>query len=194
MRTGSIFGALTLALGLLNTAATQQPASQPQAAPQPQPAATGMAAAPSPAAALGLYTYPSQGQTKDQQLLDEQQCYAWAKENTGIDPVAVRANPDSAAKAGAAKVDSVAAGAAVRGAARGAAGGAVVGAIAGDAGEGAAIGAVVGAVGGRRAKKSAQAQVAQQSAAANQQQVAALIETFKRAMKACLEGRGYTIQ
>jgi hypothetical protein len=183
MRTGFLFSALTMVFGLLNTAATQQ-----------QQQAPAMAATQSPAQAMGLITYPSQGQTKDQQLLDEQQCYGWAKENTGIDPAAVRANPDSAAKAGAAKVDSAAAGAAVRGAARGAAGGAIIGGITGDAGEGAAVGAVVGAVGGRRAKKSAEAQVAAQSAQANQQQVAQILDTFKRAMKVCLEGRGYTVQ
>jgi hypothetical protein len=95
-----------------------------------------------------MIVFPAQNQTKEQQLGDEQACYAWAIQNTGIDPAKVKANPDSAAKAAGAKMDSAATGAAVAGAARGAAGGAVVGAITGDAGEGAAVGAVVGAVGG----------------------------------------------
>ena len=94
------------------------------------------------AADLGLFVYPAKEQTKEQQTKDEQECYAWANEQSKVDPSAPKANSDSAAKAAQAKTDSATQGAAVGGAARGAAGGAVVGAIAGDAGTGAAIGAV----------------------------------------------------
>ena len=38
------------------------------------------------AASLGLSVYPSKGQSKEQQAKDEQECYQWAKEQTGIDP------------------------------------------------------------------------------------------------------------
>jgi hypothetical protein len=159
-----------------------------------QQAAPATAAAPLPSQALGMIVFPAQNQTKEQQLGDEQACYAWANQQTGIDPTKVTANTDSAARASGAKMDSAATGAAVGGAARGAAGGAVVGAITGDAGEGAAVGAVAGAVAGRRAKKQAVRQAEAAGAAQAQQQAAQKIDTFKKAMGACLEGKGYTIR
>src|SRR5262249_8980475 len=171
-----------LSLLALQSAVAQAPTAQPAAAPA------------SPANQLGLYAFPSNNQTKDQQLLDEQQCWGWAKEQTGIDPATLKANPDSAARATQAKTDSPTRGAAVGGAARGAAGGAAIGAIAGDAGTGAAIGAATGAIAGRRARKQASAQAAAHGAAASQQQLAQKIDTFKKPFTACLEGRGYSVK
>ena len=172
----------------------------PAASPPPAAAAPTAAGAPAAAtqtglaAALGLYVFPAKGQTPEQQAQDEQACYTWSKEQSGIDPATVKANPDSAMKAASAKVDTAAQGAAVRGAARGAAGGAVVGAIAGDAGTGAGVGAVVGAVGGRRAKKQAKKQAEQQAAQQANAWAAGQIETFNKGMTACLEGKGYTVK
>src|SRR5262245_40064790 len=53
-------------------------------------------AAPSPAAApkpasLGLVVYPGSGQDAAQQSKDEGECYAWARQQTGIDPTAAPA-------------------------------------------------------------------------------------------------------
>ena len=158
-------------------------------------ASRGMAQTPSPAAELGLFPYPAKNQTKEQQAADEKACYDWAGQQTGIDArAAANPNTEAAAAAAQAKVDSAATGAALKGAAAGAAGGAIVGGIAGDAGEGAAIGAVAGAVRGRRAKKQAEAQAAQQGAAAAKAQGNAQLETFKKAMGSCLEGKGYTVK
>lgn len=170
--------------------ATSRAIAQQSGAP---PAVPATAQAPSPAKALGLIVFPAQSQTAEQQLADEQACYAWANQQTGIDPTKVTANTDSAARASGAKMDSAATGAAVGGAARGAAGGAVVGAITGDAGEGAAVGAAVGAVAGRRAKKQAVRQAEQQGAQQAQAQAAQKINTFKKAMATCLQGKGYTV-
>ncbi|HKP31014.1 MAG TPA: glycine zipper domain-containing protein [Gemmatimonadales bacterium] len=155
----------------------------------------GFAQSASPAAQLGMFPFPAKNQTKDQQASDEKACYDWAGQQTGIDAVAA-ANPNTEAAAAAAQkqMDSAATGAAVKGAAAGAAGGAIVGAIAGDAGEGAAIGAVAGAVRGRRAKKQAEHQAAQQGAQAAKAQGNAQLETFKKAMGSCLEGKGYTVK
>jgi len=175
-----------ISLLAVRPAFTQQPAST-------APAVAG-APAPSPAQSLGLIVYPAQNQTKEQQLADEQSCYVWANQQTGIDPAKVKANPDSAAAAAGAKMDSAATGAAVGGAARGAVGGAAIGAIAGDAGTGAAVGAAAGAVRGRRAKKAAVSQAEQQGAAQANAQAAQLIDTFKKAMVACLEGKSYTVK
>ena len=143
---------------------------------------------------LGLFVYPAKGQSKDLQAKDEEACYQWAQQQTGISLAAGAPNTEAAGKAAAAKTDEATQGAAVAGAAKGAVVGVAIGAIAGDAGTGAAIGAVAGAVGGRRAKKQAVAQAekqgAAQASAANAQQV----ETFKKALGACLEGKGYTVK
>jgi hypothetical protein len=138
-----------------------------------------------PAAAQKPIVYPAKGQSAAQQQKDDSECYAWAKQTTGIDPAAVASTPPPQ-QTGAA----VGGGQRVRGAARGAAGGAAIGAIAGDAGQGAGIGAVVGTMAGGR-------QARQQQAAQNQQAVAQqqeLINTHSRAFSACMEGRGYTIK
>jgi hypothetical protein len=129
--------------------------------------------------------YPARGQSAQQQSQDEGQCYAWAKQSTGIDPAVVASSPPPQ------QTDpAVGGGQRVGGAARGAAGGAAIGAIAGDAGKGAAAGAVVGTIaGGRRAR---QQQAAQHQQAQAQQQGA--IQTYYRAYGACMEGRGYTIK
>jgi hypothetical protein len=166
----------------------------PAAAPAAPQATTSAAAQPGLAASLGLYVFPSKSQTPEQQGQDEQACYAWAKEQSGIDPVTVKANPDSAMKAAGAKADSATAGAGIKGAARGAAGGAVVGAIAGDAGTGAGVGAVVGVAAGRKAKKQAKKQAEQQAAAQSNEWAAQQIATFKKAFSACIEGKGYTVK
>ena len=128
--------------------------------------------------------YPAKGQSAQQQSQDEAQCYAWAKQATGIDPAVVASSPPPQ------QTGPAGGGQRVGGAARGAAGGAAVGAIAGDAGKGAAAGAVVGTMaGGRRAR---QQQAAQNQQAQAQQQGA--IQTYYRAYGACMEGRGYTIK
>jgi len=136
---------------------------------------------------LKLFVYPSKGQTKQQQKEDEFECYKWAVEQSGIDPLDLP-------KVAPVPVQSGPTGAGVVGAAKGAAAGAAIGAIAGDAGKGAAIGAVVGGLGGRRQGKQAQAQQNQQAqanAAASEQQTK---ETFIKAFSVCIEGKGYTVK
>jgi hypothetical protein len=122
---------------------TPAPANQPKpaakpapdpAAPKPPPppvTAEQAAAASATVGKLGLSVYPAKGQNKDQTVRDELACSDWAKQQTGIDPMTVAANTDSATEAGKKAADSAAGHAGVRGAARGAAAGAVVGAIAG---------------------------------------------------------------
>ena len=133
---------------------------------------------------LGVVPYPSKGQSSAQQNKDEGECYAWAKQQTGIDPVAVASAPPPSSG------PATGGGERVRGAARGAAGGAAVGAIAGDAGKGAAAGAVVGTMaGGRQARQNKQAKEQQA-----QQAQAATIQQFNKAFGACMEGRGYVVK
>ena len=131
--------------------------------------------------------YPSKGQTPQQQQKDEGECAAWAKQTTGVDPLAVAQS--QANQPGAPKPQ----GQRAAGAARGAAGGAAVGAIAGDAGKGAAVGAVAGTMaGGARQRRSASA--AQAQTQASQQQSQQALATYTRAYSACLEGRGYVVK
>jgi hypothetical protein len=174
--------------------AAQEPAPAPQAAPAAQAAAAPQAAPPKPAT-LGLFVYPGASQDAAKQGLDENECYGWARQQTGIDPTAP---PTQAAAAEAPK------GGAVKGAARGAAKGAAVGAISDerhigdegslDAGEGAAAGAAVGAAKGRRAQKKAGKQAEAQAQQTAQTQDAQKKDTFKKAWGACLEGRGYSVK
>lgn len=136
---------------------------------------------------LDLFIYPSKGQSKSQQKKDEVECYYWATEQSGIDPL-------NLPKVEAAPVQSGPTGGGARGAAKGAAAGAAIGAITGDAGEGAAVGAVVGGLSGRRAGKASQAQANQQAEANVAAQEQKMMDDFKKAFSVCIEGKGYTIK
>jgi hypothetical protein len=149
--------------------------------------------------------YPAKKQSPEQQKKDEGECNAWAKQNTGVDPVVLASTPTAPAPAAAPPPPSGPNGSRARGAARGAAAGAIIGEVANDdASQGAATGAAVGAVaaGSRQrrgeaaaqdqaAQQQQQQQAAQQQAEADKQQK---METYNRAYAACLEGRGYTIK
>jgi hypothetical protein len=136
---------------------------------------------------MKLYVFPSKEQSKQQQKADEFECYKWAMEQSGIDPL----NPP---KVEAAPVQSGPDGSAVVGAAKGAAAGVAIGAIAGDAGKGAAIGAVAGALAGRKAGKQAQSQQNQQAQANQAKAEQDLKDSFKKAFSVCIEGKGYTVK
>jgi len=164
------------------------------------------------AKSIGMFAYPRNNQNADQQQKDESECYASAKQNTGVDPQAAAPPAPSAESQQAAQKDAaqqsgkeVKKGGTAKGAAGGAAGGAAIGAIAGDAGTGAAIGATTGAIAVRRAQKkrekAAQQQAAQQTAQAQQQsqsqataQQQQKVDTFRRAFSACMDARGYSVK
>jgi hypothetical protein len=168
----------TLTLVLFNAASAQAPPAVPDTSKMTyNQISTG----------LKLYAYPSKNQSQQQQKADEFECYKWAIQQSGIDPL-------NLPKVEAAPAQTGPTGGAVKGAARGAAAGAAIGAISGDAGEGAAIGAVAGGASGRRKGKQAQAQQNQkaQADAANQQQE--MKNSFTKGFSACLEGKGYTIK
>jgi hypothetical protein len=172
-------------LAIAPVVAAQEPAPPPQLAPQPAP--------PKPAS-LSLFVYPGGGQDAAKQGQDENECYLWARGQTGIDPTA-------ATQVAAVEVPK---GGAAKGAARGAARGAAVGAVSDnrhigdegslDAGEGAAAGAAVGAAKGRRKQKKAEKQAQAQAQQAAQSQDAQKQDTFKKAWGACLEGRNYSVK
>jgi hypothetical protein len=136
-----------------------------------------------------LIVYPSQGQTAEQQARDQAECRTWAVQQAGYDPASPPPQPVA--------ITAAPQGGVVRGAARGAILGVTVGAIAGDAGKGAAAGAAGGAlIGGFRRidQQRANEQQQAQTQAQYQQQLSAQNQTYNRALSACLQGRGYTVQ
>jgi hypothetical protein len=138
-------------------------------------------------AAQSPIIYPAKGQSPKQQQTDTGECQVWAKQTTGVDPVALAQQGTTQPGAPPPKGERL------KGAAGGAAVGAAVGAVAGNAGKGAAIGAITGGTaGGMRQRRAKQAAAAQTQA--TQQQTSQQLATFNRAVAACMTGRGYTVQ
>ena len=63
-------------------------AAQTQTATAPPPAQP--AAPKTLAATIDVYVFPTEGQTPEQQSIDEAACYDWAVQNTGSDPFALQ--------------------------------------------------------------------------------------------------------
>jgi len=143
--------------------------------------------APIVSAQTDMFIYPGKGQNQAQQDKDRYECHSWAVQQTGFDPSRPQsANPQPAQQRQPSPPPVV------QGAARGAALGAVGGAITGNAGKGAAAGAAMGGmVGGfrRRDERMRQADVKADAASASSPGR----QAYMRAMSACLQGRGYTV-
>ena len=164
----------------------------------------------SPAQSIDMFAYPKNGQSSDQQLKDESECYGMSKQRTGIDPqkaapTGASAEEVQAAQKQAAENAQQVKGTRATGAARGAAGGAAIGAIAGNAGTGAGAGAVAGTMRGGASQRSANAQSQQKAAAQakadlekeHEQQTLAHkegLDSFQRAFSACMDARGYSVK
>jgi len=166
-------------------------------APPPRPVRV-VETAPPPERVTEVVAYPSQGQSPEQLDRDRYECHLWAFRQTGFDPsmpgvpphqrVVIHGPPPPPPGSG------VAAGAIT---------GAVLGAIIGgprDSGAAAAVGAIAGAaIGG--ASEAAQAQAARdaQDRAIAQAQARPpgqeeRANSYRRALTACLEGRGYSVR
>lgn len=151
---------------------------------------------PPPEQVTEVIAYPSQGQSPEQLDRDRYECHNWAVKQTGFDPsvpgvpphqrVVVRGPPPPSPGATAAA---------------GAVTGAVLGAIiAGpyNSGAGAAIGAIAGGAVGvaagqqqAQAAQEAEAHAVAHARAPGQEQRAG---AYRRALTACLEGRGYSVR
>ena len=163
----------------------------------PRPAPVTAAMAPD----SNVYFYPAPGRPAPvpaQQDRDRYECNAWAVRQTGFDPSLPNVPPHQ-------RVQVVAGGAPDgTGVAVGAVGGAVLGAAVSDpwhSGSGALIGAVAGAaIGGIvDAERADATDRATEAAAADANQVQAAVlerraQDYRRAMAACLEGRGYIVR
>jgi hypothetical protein len=138
-----------------------------------------------------VFVYPSNGQTPEQTDRDRYECHLWAVQQTGVDPSRADANPYERVVVQPANPPG-------SGTAVGAIGGAILGAlIAGprDAGAGLLIGGATGAIVGSAADASAQQQAHMTQQQINQSAAAgrARADSYRRALGACLQGRGYTI-
>ncbi|MFO1062094.1 MAG: YMGG-like glycine zipper-containing protein [Dongiaceae bacterium] len=141
-----------------------------------------------PALAQQLIIYPAQGQTQAQQDRDRFECHSWAVQQSGFDP---SMGGGGGSGSGSGSGSQPIAGGLLQGGARGAAVGAVGGAIAGNAGRGAAIGASTGALlgGMRRADQNRNRNSQRDSGNNNNNQR----DAYNRAMRACMQGRGYIV-
>jgi len=138
-----------------------------------------------------IFVYPARGQSPEQTDRDRYECHVWAVQTTGVDPSRADANPYERVVVQPANPPG-------SGTAVGAIGGAILGAlIAGprNAGAGLLVGGATGAIVGTAADASAQQQAQQTQAQINANAAAgrARADTYRRALGACLEGRGYTI-
>jgi len=192
-RRASIICLRLLLLFLVISLAACYPATYretPSASPTPSPST-------SPKTPITqVYFYPKQGQTTEQQSRDHYECYNWAMKQTGFDP-----SQSSIPSERRVKVvpmpppghDIVALAIA----------GAVLGALIGGpyhSGQGALIGAGSGALIGAASDASRQqyAEQMEEAYARSDQALDTRYEVkardFRRAMSACLEGRGYSVQ
>jgi len=150
-----------------------------------------------------LYVYPSNGQSDEQLADDRYECHRWAVKEAGFDPSLFdEVAPPRTIRVPVPQNESQ--GATGKGAIAGAVAGGVIGAHDGDVAEGAVIGAVVGTLIGAviedQGKSEARAQAeeeARQQAEELQRSKAELSlrrSNYRRALTACLDGRGYTVK
>ena len=180
---------LPLAVALLVSACYYYPAEQVITQPKPVPDEN-------ITAITQIYFYPNKGQSTDQQSRDHYACYNWAVDQTGFDPSASSIIPEQRVRVVPMPppgqdtiIMSIA--------------GAVLGALIGGphhAAQGAIIGAAGGAMAGAVSDISRQEAARQlEEAYANGNQARNVHKEkkaleFRRAMSACLEGRGYTVK
>jgi hypothetical protein len=166
-------------------------------------AVTGRAGEPAPSR---LFVYPANGQSQSQLAQDRYECHDWARRQSGFDPTSPPASVTSAplSTTRVPVAGNPSAGAMAKGTLAGAVVGGAVGAHNGDALGGAVLGAAVGNIAGgtiemngqlraeREARDRAREIAAQRDAA--DQALAMRRGDYRRAISACLEGRGYTVR
>lgn len=171
--------ALVLGLGGCVEAPPPRPAPPPVAYAGPPPNTT-------------VYAYPQNGQSADQQSRDRYECSLWAVHQTGFDPSAPNVPPE----------DRVVAAGPPRG--TGTAIGAIAGAVIGaaispewDRGAGAVFGGLTGAMIGSASDASREQQNEMEMSEQERQQAMAMAQKasdYRRALSACLSGRGYSVK
>lgn len=175
---------VVLVMGLTGCETTPQP--RPRPAPPPPPAYAG------PPPNTTVYAYPQNGQSADQQSRDRYECSLWAVQQTGFDPSAPNVPPQYRVVASGPPPGT--------GTAIGAIAGAVIGAAISpgwDRGAGMVFGGLTGAMIGTASDASRAQQNAMAMNAQERQQAAAMEQKasdYRRALSACLSGRGYSVK
>ena len=169
---------------------------EPPPRPEPPPHRVESSQPVAPAPSTQVYVYPTAGQSPEQLDRDRYECHTWAVKQSGFDPSQGQVAPHQQVQVVGMPppgTDVVA----------GATTGAVLGAVVsrpGNAGGGAIIGAVAGAVLGAASENAREQQVntIQHRYDQRDAQIAARLEQqasgYRRAIGACLEGRGYTVK
>jgi hypothetical protein len=162
------------------------PPPQARTSPPPEPVR--------PPPTTQVYVYPTSGQTADQLGRDRYECYLWGVKQTGFDPSQTSLAPSQ-------RVEVVPMPPSGTDTAAGAITGAIVGAaVARDAAAGAIGGAILGGAAGAvsDAQREARAKQVQsrydQRASVRMARLEEQAGNYRRALSACLEGRGYTVK
>lgn len=180
--TAGIVALTAVVLGLAGC----ETAPSPRPAPPPPPAYAG------PPPNTTVYAYPQNGQSADQQSRDRYECSLWAVHQTGFDPSAPNVPPEYRVVASGPPRGT--------GTAIGAIAGAVIGAAISprwDRGAGAVFGGLTGAMIGNASDASRAQQNQMEMNEQERQQAAAMEEKatdYRRALSACLSGRGYSVK
>lgn len=141
-----------------------------------------------------MAVYPAQGQSARRADRDRYECHLWAVKQSGFDPA--RSSAQTRALAPRVEPDPPSGTSTTMGAVAGA----VVGAAVANPQrtlEGAAIGAVVGGVAGNAADNAREARaqaIEERMADRRDQPREQRADNYRRAITACLEGRGYTVR
>ena len=155
------------------------------------------------AIAQDIYVYPAKEQTDEQLAEDRYACHQWAVEESGFDPSQFDdIEPLRTVKVPVPK--NKADGATEKGAVTGAVAGGIIGSHDGDVGKGAVIGAILGSMVGSTVEQQGQQEAREKAAAdarreadeiaKNKAELALRKSNYRRALTACLEGRGYTVR
>jgi outer membrane lipoprotein SlyB len=160
-------------------------------APGHPPPRTAAVAEPAPAAEP-MFFYPERGQSDEQLDRDRYECYRWAVRQTGVDPGMQTVQRGAAPTVAPANRDG---GAVVAGAATGAVVGAAVSSPR-HPGPAMVLGAIFGGLMGAAAEEN-RAQAIEQRQLARRRDWEARqlpLQDFRRAMSACMAGRGYAVR
>lgn len=175
LRRGMARALPVLALGLSACAIVPVAESPPEPAPTP----------------AEVYVYPTAGQSEAQTDRDRYECHLWAAKQSQYDPSRVSQNAPEQVKVVTPQPGAATAAGAITGAILGAA-------ISGprDAAGGAIVGAIAGGTLGAAADSAQQEQVARDQRAYDRRYAADAqrAQSYRRAISACLEGRGYTVK
>lgn len=148
--------------------------------------------------AQDLYVYPAKGQSDEQLARDRYECHSWAVSESDFDPTLLGDQMPTTVRVP--LPANEAEGATEKGTLVGAVAGAAIGSHDSNAGQGAVVGAIIGSMigaaveeeGYREARRQAEAEAAEISRTRAEK---ALRQTnYRRALTACLEGRGYSVK